>query len=292
MLGAICGDIIGSVYELNNKKSKDIPFFAPGTCFTDDSVMTCAIANACCDYLGNKDMEYFESRCIHHMRYLGRKYIYAGYGGAFKKWLLSNHFKPYNSFGNGSAMRVSPVAYIADSLEETEKLAEISAAITHNHPLGIQGAKAVASCIWLLRSGESKDVVRKYIVDNYYNLNFTLDEVRTDNEFDVSCQVTVPQAMVSFFDSNSYEDAIRNAISIGGDSDTIAAIAGGIAEAYYGVPEDIKNISVRYLEKDLALSVNRFYSKLNEKENFCSSELSEMFNDRLMLESLDNSSHK
>ena len=267
MLGAISGDIIGSIYEGNNIKTKNFQLFGANAKFTDDSVMTCATANACCDYLENKDLNYFKQRCIYHMQDLGRKHINAGYGGTFIYWLITDNPHPYNSYGNGSAMRVSPVAYIADTLEEAEVLAEISASVSHNHPLGIQGAKAVASAIWLLRDGRDKSEIKKYIEKKYYQLNFKLDDIRSTYKFDVTCQGSVPQAILAFLDSESFEDTIRNAISIGGDSDTIAAIAGSIAEAYYGIPEHIKSKALTYLDCDLLKSVDNFYETIQKPLN-------------------------
>lgn len=251
MFGAICGDIIGSIYESKNIKSKNFELFTDKNRFTDDSVMTCAIALACSIYKEDKNIENFEKNCILCMKNLGLKYINAGYGGKFIYWILSKNPKPYNSYGNGSAMRVSPVAWIANSLEEAEILAEKSARVSHNHPFGIIGAKAVASSIWLLLNGTSKEELKEYIQNKYYNLDFTLSEIRDKYVFDVSCQGSVPQAIVSFLEANSFEDCIRNAISIGGDSDTIAAIAGSLAEAYYGVPDNIKDKALTYLDNDL-----------------------------------------
>jgi hypothetical protein len=182
------------------------------------------------------------------MKKLGNEYPDAGYGGSFLKWLLSEDSQPYNSWGNGSAMRVSPVGWLLHSLEATEDVAEISAAVTHNHPEGIKGAQAVASAIYLARNGKTKDEIKSYIENRYgYNLNRTLDEIRPFYSFDVSCQGSVPEAIIAYLESENFEDAIRNAISIGGDSDTIAAITGSIAEAAYGIPDDIKNKALEYL---------------------------------------------
>lgn len=266
MLGAFAGDIIGSIYEGYNIKRKDFELFTDMNRFTDDSVMTAAIAEACCSYEKKGSKRDFKKDCINNMKKYGLSHINAGYGGTFIKWLLSKSTSPYNSFGNGSAMRVSPVGWTAKSLDEAEELAKISAEVTHNHPYGIAGAQAVAAAIFLLRNGSSKEEVRDYIKSKYYDLDFTIDEIRDSYEFDVTCQGSVPQAIVSFLDANSFEDTIRNAISIGGDSDTIAAIAGSIAEAYYGVPEEIKRQVVSYLDASLLQSLNSFYAQIVNKK--------------------------
>jgi ADP-ribosylglycohydrolase len=231
MLGAIAGDVIGSVYEWENIKSLDFPLFTPESRFTDDTILTVAVAD--CILHGG---DYSQTLRAYGMRYPG-----AGYGGMFRRWLFSSSSKPYNSFGNGSAMRVSPVGFAFDTMETTLQEAKRSAIVTHNHPEGIKGAQAVASAIFLARKGAEKDELRKYIVGNYgYHLSQTLDEIRPYYQFDETCQGSVPQAIIAFLESNDYEDAVRKAISIGGDSDTIACITGGIAQAYYGVvPYDI-----------------------------------------------------
>ena len=248
MLGAISGDIIGSIYERENIKTKKFNFYEGKNHFTDDSVMTCAVANACVKYLEDKNLDSFKENLIKEMQGLGLSHLNAGYGGNFIYWLFNPI--PYNSFGNGSAMRVSPVAWVAETLEETLTLAKISAEVSHNHHEGIKGAQAVAAAIFLLRQGKSKEEIKKYI-----------------KEFDVSCQGSVPQALESFFEANSFEDAIRNAISIGGDSDTIAAIAGSLAEACYDIPEYIKDKSMSYLDYSLISSVNSFYEVIYNKTN-------------------------
>lgn len=258
MIGALAGDIIGSIYEVNNIKSKRFPLFGIGNRATDDSVMTCAISRACVDYSHTKDKDKFREDCIKYMRIIGRNHINAGYGGTFIKWLLVDNPMPYNSYGNGSAMRVSPIGWIADSLEETEELAEISSSVSHNHPEGIKGAQAIAASIWMLRNGYTKENVKEYIESKYYKLDFKIDEIRPYYEFDVSCQGSVPQAIECFLESTDYEDCVRLAISLGGDSDTIGAISGGLAEAYYGVPENIKNKTITYLDDELMKCVNDF----------------------------------
>lgn len=265
MLGAIIGDIVGSIYEIDNIKTKEFELFSKKGYFTDDSVMTCAISKACCEYSKDKNIEHFKDKCIKYMQKLGRAHINAGYGGAFIRWLISPNPKPYNSWGNGSAMRVSPIGWTAESLEEAETLAEVSASVSHNHIFGINGAKAIAGSILLIRKGCSKEEIKEYITSNYYNLDFTIDKIRKEYEFDVSCQGSVPQAIVAFLEGKNFEDSIRNAISIGGDSDTIAAITGSLAEAYYGIPEKIKKQSFKYLDKELKDCVTNFNNIVLEK---------------------------
>ena len=266
MLGAYTGDIVGSIYERENKKSKDFSLFTPRNRFTDDSVMTCAVGKACIEYSKTKDLNKFKEDCIKYMQYYGRRHINAGYGGTFIKWLLIYNPPPYNSFGNGSAMRVSPCGWVAESLEEAEKLAEVSASVSHNHPYGIQGAKAIASSIWMLRNGASKENVKEYIEKKYYPLDFTIDGIRKNYVFDVTCQGSVPQAIEAFLEGNDFEDCVRLAISIGGDSDTIGAMAGSLAESYYGVPDEIKEKTISYLDRDLKSCLDEFEQTVNKTE--------------------------
>ena len=239
MIGAIAGDIIGSLYEWNNIKSKEFDLFNPHSFFTDDTVMTIAVGLALTECKGKYDK--LSERVIEYMKMLGQKHPHAGYGGHFGMWLISADPQPYNSYGNGAAMRISPVAYFADTIDDVKKLSYAVTSVSHNHPEGIKGAEATAVAIFLALQGKTKEEIKDYIVKNYYPLEFTLDEIRPTYTFDVSCQGSVPQALEAFFESNDFEDAIRNAISIGGDSDTIAAITGGIAEAYYGVSDEIKH---------------------------------------------------
>lgn len=251
MIGAIAGDIIGSVYEFNNIKTKAFPLFSPLSRFTDDAVLTVAVANAIISGL-----PYVDS-----IRTFGRAYPNAGYGSSFKTWLFSENTAPYNSFGNGAAMRVSPVGFAFNSIDEVLKEAKLSAEITHNHPEGIKGAQATALAIYLARKGADRDIIKKEIHDRFgYNLDRSVDEIRVNYTFDISCQGTVPEAIISFLESKSYEDAIRNAISLGGDSDTLACITGGIAEAFYGsVPEDILNKVEEILSPELIRHVKTFF---------------------------------
>ena len=249
MMGAIIGDIVGSIYEFHNIKTKEFPFFGKKCFFTDDTVMTIAVKNALGTYKRTKDLELFKTELVHEMKRLGRLFPDRGYGGRFKEWLASADSKPYNSFGNGSAMRVSNCGLVATSLEEALALAKASAEVTHNHPEGIKGAEATAAAVFLAKDGWGKERIKKYIQGEFYDIDFTLDEIRESYRFDETCQGSVPQALECFFEGDSYEDVIRNAISIGGDCDTTAAIAGGIADAYYGVPEEIATEAVVFLKE-------------------------------------------
>jgi ADP-ribosylglycohydrolase len=224
MIGAIAGDIIGSVYEWRNIKTKVFELFSRRCRFTDDTVLTIAVAD--CILNGKEYATTF--------RKYGRRYPDAGYGGLFSEWLFSHNPRPYNSFGNGAAMRVSPVGFAFHSLEAVLKEAKKSAEVTHNHPEGIKGAQATASAVFLAREGESKEGIKRFIENRFeYNLHLKLDEIRPGYRFDVTCQGSVPEAITAFLESRDYEDAVRNAISLGGDSDTIACVTGGIAHAYY-----------------------------------------------------------
>ncbi|NOU60580.1 ADP-ribosylglycohydrolase family protein [Marinifilum caeruleilacunae] len=233
MIGAIAGDIIGSVFEWNNYKGIDFELFQANSDFTDDSVLTIATAETLLkgDDYANMYQTY------------GRYYPNRGYGGRFASWIYDDFAQPYNSWGNGSAMRVSPVGFYCNSLDEVLKEAKKSAEVTHNHPEGIKGAQATALAIFLARSGNSKEAIREIITNLFaYNLDRTCEQIRPDYEFNESCQGTVPEAIIAFLDSSDYESAIRLAISLGGDSDTIACITGSIAQAYYKeIPEYILN---------------------------------------------------
>ena len=250
MLGAIIGDIVGSFAELGCEKTKEFALFGTGCEPTDDSVMTIAVGLACCE-ASLSDEDDFKRAVVRQMRAMGARYPYLGYGGTFVEWLRDEDMGPYGSYGNGSAMRVSTVAWVAESLSEAERLAAWSAEVTHDHPEGVRGAQAVAAAIYLAREGKDKDEIRAYIERHYYNLDFTLDEIRPTYEWDVTCQGSVPQAIVCFLEGEDYEDTIRNAISLGGDADTQAAIAGAIAEAYFGIPEEIAEEGLSYMDEDL-----------------------------------------
>ncbi|MFP4446395.1 MAG: ADP-ribosylglycohydrolase family protein [Desulfosudaceae bacterium] len=250
MIGAIAGDIIGSVYENRPIKTKDFPLFDENCRFTDDTVLTLAVAYAIIE-----GRSYQES-----IRAIGRGYLSAGYGGTFLRWLVTEHPRPYESWGNGSAMRVSPVGLAFSTEEEVLAEAEKSAAITHNHPEGIKGAQATALAVFMARSGQDKADIRSRIQEQFgYNLERTVDQIRPGYRFDISCQGTVPEAMISFLDADSYEDAVRNAVSLGGDSDTLACIAGGIAGAYYRqVPESVVARVRALLPPDLLAILDHF----------------------------------
>ena len=271
MIGAIIGDIVGSRFEFNNHRSKAFELFTDECFVTDDSIMTLAVAKALLEtdkafIKGQKikgqittrhDEEYLDrlsENTVVAMQVIGRNYPNCGYGGSFGRWIFSENPQPYESYGNGAAMRISPVGAIAESVDEVKLLSRAVTAISHNHIEGLKGAEATAMAIFLARTGHSKDQIREYILENYYEIDFTLDEIRGSYRFDVTCQGTVPQAIQAFLEAVSFEDAIRNAISIGGDSDTLAAITGSIAEAYYGVPDELVVKALGYLD-DLQLGI-------------------------------------
>ena len=266
MLGAIFGDIVGSAYEWSNVKTKNFPLERSGTRYTDDSVMTLAVAKWLLE-----NPSHSESHLIKRMQKLGRGHIKAGYGGRFKEWLLSKAPQPYNSWANGSAMRVSPVALFANSLEETLELARTTAIVTHNHPEGIKGALAVAECVFICREAEdfesAKEEIRRAIPQKYgYDLSRTLDDIRPDYKFDVSCQGSVPEAIIAFLESTSLEDCVRNAVSVGGDSDTIAAIACSIYAAKKSADsEALTKRFEHYLPHDLIRIMDEFERRINNR---------------------------
>ena len=288
MLGAIVGDVVGSIYEWRNIKTKNFPLFSDKCFFTDDTVMTIAVADAIMKGERTTFGSGFDSHhgiivsadtFIDSMKLWGRRYPKAGYGARFRNWLFSNDRAPYNSFGNGSAMRVSPCAWVCDqtqsiggSIETIDRLASNSASVTHNHAEGIKGAVETARAVWfMLRAhhydtypnniNEWKDMIR---TQSTYDLSRTLDEIRPTYTFRVSCQESVPEAIIAFLESTGFEDAIRNAISLGGDSDTIAAITGSIAEAAYGIPEEIKEKALSYLDAPLREVYDRWCEMLEK----------------------------
>ena len=258
MLGAIIGDIAGSRFEWHNIKTKNFELFVPRCRPTDDSVMTLAVAQAILESGG--DIEKLPELAVASMQQLGRMYPGAGYGRGFRAWLRSESPKPYGSFGNGAAMRVSPCGYAATSLEEAKTLARAVTAVSHDHPEGLKAAEATAAAIFLARSGADMGDIREYIENNYYQIDFRLDDIRPSYSFDVTCMGSVPQAFEAFFESADFEDAIRGAISIGGDSDTIAAIAGGIAGAYHGIPDALRERSLAFLDGPMLDILNAFES--------------------------------
>lgn len=261
MLGAIIGDIAGSRFEFDNLKSKNFELFTKENEITDDSVMTIAIAKALME--ANSDFSDLKEKTVYWMQKLGRKYK-VSYGGSFLRWIYSDQPEPYNSWGNGSAMRISAVAYAANTTADVIRLSRIVTEVTHNHPEGIKGAEATAMAIFMALHGFSKEEIRT-IMEEYYFLGFTLRNIRRSYHYYISCQGTMPPAIVAFLESESYEDAIRNAISIGGDSDTLAAITGAIAEAYYGIPKEIRADAAKFIPVELAEIVNEFEIKYPAK---------------------------
>ena len=285
MLGAIIGDIVGSVYEWHNIKTKDFPLFREDCFFTDDTVMTCAVADAILN--GGEEDKFIDS-----MKKFGGMYPDAGYGGRFGSWLFSDSRKPYNSYGNGSAMRVSPCAWVMDCgfcartgmwPTNGRNRAILSAKVTHNHPEGIKGALAVADTIFMCRyyfggycgdyetpindsPDKCKEKIKRHIEQEHgYDLSKTLDEIRPTYRFNETCQETVPQAIIAFLESTGFEDAVRNAISLGGDSDTLAAITGSIAEAAYGIPQEIKDKAWTYLDEPLRDICRRWKNEISKR---------------------------
>ena len=241
MIGAILGDMIGAPFEFDRgEKTKEFQMFSVETRFTDDSVMTVAVAEAMMDSYGKSDGE-IRSALVKSMQAWGRRYPHAGYGGMFRNWLVEKDPKPYNSFGNGSAMRVSSVGWLYDTIEKTRHAARLTAEVSHNHPEGIKGAEVTASAIFLARMGFSKDEIKDYIIKEFgYDLSRTIEEIRPGYHHVETCQETVPEAITAFLEGDNFEDVIRTAVSLGGDCDTLTCIAGGIAEAFYGVPEEFK----------------------------------------------------
>ena len=261
MIGAIFGDIVGSVYEFDNIKTKDFELFTDKCFFTDDTVMTVAVASALLEFPDAlNEIEAFKKTLIDKMHLLGNEYPDAGYGGRFEKWLINRNTEPYNSFGNGSAMRVAPVAWYGKTLEEVEKLAVATSEITHNHPEGIKGAVVTAGAAFLARKGRTKDEIKSYI-EKHYDIDFTVDEIRPVYEFNETCQKSVPEALVCFLESESFEDAVRNCISIGGDCDTTATICGAVAQGFYGMTDEQMNNAFSYLFDRFSEIVLEFKNK-------------------------------
>lgn len=264
MIGAILGDIVGSPYEFDRgDKIKDFgPLFAADAEYTDDSVMTIAVADALMQAGLDADADKIKECLVSSLKEWGRKYINAGYGLRFIQWLMSDDNKPYGSWGNGSAMRVAAAGWLYNSMERTREVARLTAEVTHNHPEGIKGAEATAAAIYLARNGKSKDKIKQYIVDEFgYDFSRTLDEIRPNYHHVESCMETVPEAITAFLEGNDFEDVVRNAVSLGGDCDTLTCIAAGIAEAFYGVPEEYKEEACRRIEPDMRKVYELFMEK-------------------------------
>ena len=264
MYGAILGDIIGSPFEFDRgSKTKNFDLFTRGCGFTDDSVMTVAVAEALLKAGVDADTDTIEKVVIQQMQKWGKRYPNAGYGLRFLNWLAAKDPKPYGSFGNGSAMRVSAAGWLYDTLERTREVARATAVVTHDHPEGIKGAEATASCIFLARTGASKDKIREYVTREFhYDLTRTLDQIRPGYHHVESCQETVPEAITAFLESGDFEDAIRNGVSLGGDADTLTAITGSIAEAFYGVPDALKTECRNRISEDLRVVLRKFDCQL------------------------------
>lgn len=276
MIGALIGDIIGSRFESNNHRSKDFELFVPECRVTDDSIMTLAIGKALVE-AGKAEIlplvpaekaaafTKLQKLAVQYMQKIGRNYPDCGYGGLFQHWMFSDNPNPYNSFGNGGPMRISPVGNLARTEEEVRFLAQAVTAVTHNHPEGLKGAEAVAMAVWMARQGYTKREIRDKVEADYYPLDFTIASIRDTYQFNETAQGTVPQAIQAFLESHSFEDAIRTAISVGGDSDTLAAITGSIAEAYYGIPLALAEQALSYLDSDLRALYEEFsrYADVN-----------------------------
>ena len=259
MIGAILGDMIGAPYEFDKSpKTKEFPLFSRGSVFTDDTVMTVAVADALMTAFGKDDDE-IRAELVASMRKWGRWYPNAGYGCMFYQWLRLKNPTPYWSFGNGSAMRVSAAGWMYDTLEETRHMARLTAEVTHNHPEGIKGAEAVARAIFMARNGGSKDEIREYVTREFeYDLTRTCDEIRPGYHHVETCQQTIPEAFAAFLEGTDFEDTIRTAVSLGGDCDTLTCIACGMAEAMYGVPEELRVACRIRLPEDMLEVIDRF----------------------------------
>ena len=267
MYGAILGDIIGSPYEFDQgNKTKDFSLFSKDSTFTDDTVMTIAVADAFLPVQPDMEDDTIRQRVVAKMQKYGRLYPHAGYGGRFRHWLRDRNPQPYNSWGNGSAMRVSSVGCLYNDLETVRRMARLSADVTHNHPEGIKGAEATASAIFLARTGSTKAEIKAYIEENFhYCLSRTCDEIRPSYRHVESCQEIVPEAITAFLEGESFEDVIRTAVSLGGDCDTLTCIAGSIAEAFYGVPEELKEECRKRLPKELLVVLTQFDAFLSSQ---------------------------
>ncbi len=257
MIGAIIGDVVGSRFEFHNYLSKEFDFLTSDCTFTDDTVMTCAVAQALMD--SKEDFSDLSDKAVAAMQRIGQQFPHCGYGSRFIGWMFSENPQPYNSCGNGSAMRISAVGFAAKDVEEAKRLSAAVTRVSHNHPEGMKGAEATAVAIVMARQGKTKEEIRA-VMEDYYDLSVSVNEYRIswNGHGKEICQVSLPQALACFFEGDSYEDVIRSCISIGGDSDTIAAIAGGIAEAYYGVPEEYSDRVRGFLDRKLLKIVDDF----------------------------------
>ena len=267
MIGAIMGDMIGAPYEFDmGNKTKDFPLFNRESQFTDDSVMTIAVAEALMDTIGKSNDE-IRTALVKSMQKWGRRYPNAGYGGMFYRWLREENPKPYGSFGNGSAMRVSSAGWLFGTLAETRHIARLTAEVTHNHLAGIKGAEVTASAIFLARKGSSKEEIKDYIIKEFgYDLSRTCDEIRPEYHHVETCQQTVPEAVTAFIEGTDFEDVIRTAVSLGGDCDTLTCIAGSMAEAFYGIPSEMIKECRKRLPEDMLSVIDRFDVKSLKKE--------------------------
>ncbi|MCR5012996.1 MAG: ADP-ribosylglycohydrolase family protein [Lachnospiraceae bacterium] len=264
MYGAILGDMIGAPYEFDRgDKTKDFEMFNDKVKFTDDSVMTVAVAEALLNIPEDAEDDTVKEAVIKSMQKWGDRYPWSGYGQRFFRWLWSKNPQPYGSWGNGSAMRVSSVGWLFDSLEETRRIARLTAEVTHNHTEGIKGAESVAAAIYMLRNGKSREEVKKYVTDEFgYDLSRTCDEIRPTYHHIESCQETVPEAFTAFFEGTDFEDCIRTAVSLGGDCDTLTCITGGMAEAFFGVPDEFKNECNKRISDDFTEVIEKFYGRI------------------------------
>lgn len=269
MIGAIAGDMIGSPYEFNGQQlAADFPLWADQSRPTDDTVMSLAIAEALAKSIDEGGD--FATLAVTVMQDFGRRYPQAGFGGRFFEWLYAEDPAPYDSWGNGSAMRVSPIGWAFGTLPETLRYATASARVSHNHPEGIKGAQATAAAVFLARTGNSKETIRAYLRDTFgYDLERTYESVRAVYQPAVSCQETVPESMICFFESSGYEDTVRRAVCLGGDTDTMACIGGSVAEAFYGVPEGIEREARSRLDPFLTNALDRWESWLQQRRASC-----------------------
>ena len=268
MYGAIIGDIIGSPFEFDRgEKTKDFELFSPGAAFTDDTVMTAAVAEALLDAGKDADTAEIEERVTERMQVWGRRYPNAGYGVRFIGWLNAEHPVPYGSFGNGSAMRVSPAGWLYDTMERTREVAKATSVVTHDHPEGIKGAEATAAIIFLARTGKSKEEIRDYVTREFgYRLDRTIDQIRPYYHHVESCQETVPEAITAFMEGSDFEDVVRTAVSLGGDCDTLTDIAAAMAEAFYGMPDTLRGEVRSRVAPDILAVLDRFDKALGREK--------------------------